>query len=65
MEFDKRDFKIALIRTGKTIKDFCREHDIDYSIFNLAINNQTFMKPEFKEAIDNFVSNSSKSTKTS
>ena len=55
MEFNKNIFKIALLRANKTMIEFCRENGFNYVYFNQAVNEMQPMKPEYLEAINDFM----------
>lgn len=52
----KEKFKIALIKSGMNMKEFCLNFGINYSVFNQAINGFTSMKEEFTRVVDKFIS---------
>jgi len=49
-------FKIALIKAGILMKDFCAEKEFDYNTFNQSINGYIAMKGEFLKEVDSFIS---------
>jgi len=56
MGVDSKKFKIALIKAGMSMKEFCKSRNIEYSEFNLAINGFSKMKESSEKAVRDFLS---------